>query len=354
LAVFIFFLSLSIPVFADQISLKNGDRLTGSIVKSDAKELVIKTDYAGDVTVKFDQISAISSTGDLNVSVAGGTTVVGPVTTSDDTVVVNSKSSGAVNVPKTDVVTLRSPAEQAAYDNSLHPGWNEGWNGGANVGFALTRGNSATKNLALAFNAARKGVHDKTILYFTDIYATNDAPGASPSLTASAVGGGARYDHDFSSRTFGFVNADFFHDQLQALDLRSILGGGIGFHAIKTATLTLDLLAGANYTHEGYSVPLNPAFPGIKTRSVAGLTIGDELTYKLGKSTDITQNLYFYPDLSNTGEYRMTFNLNTVTKMSKWLGWQNSLMDIDVSDPPFGKKKNDLLLSTGLNISFTH
>lgn len=342
------------PTFADQISMKNGDRLTGTIVKSDTKGLVIKTGYAGDITVKFDQVAAINSSGNLDVSVAGGKMLVGPVSTTGDRLAVNTKDSGTVEVAKSDLVIVRSPAEQAAYEKTLHPGWAEGWNGGVNLGFALTRGNSETKNLAFAFNAARTGQHDKTTLYSTDIYATNDAPGANPSLTASAIGGGARYDHDFSKRTFGFVNGDFFHDQLQALDLRAILGGGVGFHAIKRTNLTLDLLGGANYTHESYSVALNPAFPAIKNRSLAGLTVGDDFTYKLGKSTDITQNLYFYPDLSDTGEYRMTFNFGTVTKINKWLGWQNSLADIYVSDPPFGKKQNDLLLSTGLNISFTH
>jgi hypothetical protein len=67
-----------------------------------------------------------------------------------------------------------------------------------------------------------------------------------------------------------------------------------------------------------------------------------------------TQNLYFYPNLSQTGEYRGTFNLGLITKMNKWLGWQNSFGDIYVSNPPAGKKKNDLLLSTGLNFSFAH
>jgi hypothetical protein len=42
---------LTISAFADQVTLKNGDRLTGSITKSDGKTLVIKTDFAGDVTV---------------------------------------------------------------------------------------------------------------------------------------------------------------------------------------------------------------------------------------------------------------------------------------------------------------
>jgi putative salt-induced outer membrane protein YdiY len=354
LGIFLCLLLISAPVFADQVNLKNGDRLTGTIVKSDTKELVIKTEYAGDITVKFDQISTIASTGDLDVSAAGGKMLVGPVTTENDKLAVKTRDSGTVEVAKSDIVTVRSPAEQAAYEKTLHPGWLDAWNGGLNLGFALTRGNSETKNLSFAFNADRKGLHDKTILYATDIYASNDAPGAIPSLTASAIGGGARYDHDFSTRTFGFVNGDFFHDQLQALDLRSIIGGGVGFHAIKNASLTLDLLGGLNYTHENYSVALNPAFPLVMSRSVAGLTVGDDLTYKLGKTTDITQNLYFYPDLSNTGEYRMTFNFGTVTKINKWLGWQNSLADIYVSDPPFGKKKNDLLLSTGLNISFSH
>jgi putative salt-induced outer membrane protein YdiY len=76
--------------------------------------------------------------------------------------------------------------------------------------------------------------------------------------------------------------------------------------------------------------------------------------HKLGKSTVFTQNWYFYPNLSQTGEYRTTFNLGLVTKINKWLGWQNSFGDIYVSNPPTGKKKNDLLLSTGLNFSFAH
>ena len=86
-------LLLAIPALADQVVLKNGDRLTGSITKSDGKELVIKTDYAGDVTVKFDAIQSITSAGDFNVSL-GGKTVVGPVTTNGDNVVVATKAGG--------------------------------------------------------------------------------------------------------------------------------------------------------------------------------------------------------------------------------------------------------------------
>lgn len=346
---------LPASLWADQVTLNNGDRLTGSISKSDGKTLVIKTDYAGEVTVKFDAIQSITSASDLHVEM-GGKTAVGPVTTSGDKLVVATKSAGPVEAPKSAMTTMRSPAEQAAYEKALHPGWSEGWTGGVNLGFAVTRGNSATKNLNIAFTAERKGFKDKLGLYTNSIYATNDVSTASPHTTANAIGGGARYDRDVSPRLFIFVNADFFHDQLQSLDLRSILGGGLGFHAIKSDTTTLDLLAGANYTHESYSSFTIPpdTFVAAISRSLAGATLGDEFMHKVGKNTVITQDLYFYPDLTNTGEYRGTFKFGTVTKINKWLGWQNSFGDIYVSAPPAGKKKNDLLLSTGLNFSFTH
>ncbi len=351
MAVSIFFLLLVSPALADQVTLKNGDRLTGTISKSDGKELVLKTDYAGDVTVKFDAIQGITSAGDLHVFMSDGKTAVGPVTTSGDNVVVATHTVGTVEAPKASIALLRSPAEQAAYEKSLHPGLGQGWNGGLNLGFALTRGNSASKNLNIAFNASRKGFKDKLTLYSSTIYATNDQKGATPSTTANATGGGVRYDHDITRRVFGFVNGDFFHDELQSLDLRTIVGGGIGLHAIKRASTTLDLLAGVNYTHESYSVALNPPNPD-KSRSLAAATLGDEFMHKLGKTTVLTQNLYFYPDFTNTGEYRGTFNFGTVTKINKWLGWQNSFGDIYVSKVPAGKKQNDLLLSTGLNFSF--
>jgi putative salt-induced outer membrane protein YdiY len=349
----LFLMGCCSSVFADQVVLKNGDRLTGTIVKSDGKDLVIKSALAGEVTVPMASVQEIVSTAPLHVSLKTGGTVVGPVTTSNGMLEVATRTTGTIETPKEGVLLIRSEGEQAAYEKSLHPGFKEGWTGGVNLGFALTRGNSATKNLNIAFGAARKGFHDKLSLYSNSIYATNDLPAATPHTTANSIGGGARYDRDLTPRVFGFMNGDFYHDSLQSLDLRSLFGGGLGLHAIKNDATTLDLLAGANYTHESYSVAINPPNPA-KTRNQAGLTFGDDFMHKLGKSAVFTQNWYFYPNLSQTGQYRTTFNLGFITKLNKWLGWQNSFGDIYVSNPPLGKKKNDLLISTGLNFSFTH
>jgi len=82
------------------------------------------------------------------------------------------------------------------------------------------------------------------------------------------------------------------------------------------------------------------------------LSLGDQLMQKT-KSTVINQSLMVYPDMSDTGQYRIEFSLATVTKISKWLGWQNQFSDIYVSNPPVGTKKNDVIFTTGLNVSFS-
>jgi len=363
------FVLLAIPMFADQIVLKNGDRLTGSIAKSDGKQLVIKTDYAGDVTVKFDAIQSLTSSGDLNVTL-GGKTAVGPVTTSGDDVIVATKTTGPVEAPKASVTLVRSPAEQAAYEKSLHPGLAEGWAGGMNVGFAFTAGNSETKNLNIGFTGVRTGFHDKLALYENSIYATTAKP--TSQTTANSNGGGIRYDHDFASRTFAFVSGDFFSNSLQDLSLRSILGGGIGFHAIKNANTSLDLLAGLNYTHESFSGIADPNPPPVTfspSDSSAALTVGDTFTHKLGKSTVLTQSFFLYPSLTQTTialpgnlsekerVIRGAFNLGMVTKLNKWLGWQMAFGDVFDNHPPFATpriERNDMTFATGLNFSFTH
>jgi putative salt-induced outer membrane protein len=341
-----FILLVPVALFADQVVLKNGDRLTGVIEKSDEKRLLIKSEFAGEVTIQWTAVQEITSIQALHVILNNGQTVTGTVTTSDGNLAVVTTNSGTVTEPKEAVAKLLGEAEQAAYEKTLHPGLLEGWQGGADVGFGLTRGNSQTKNLALALTANRKTLHDKLSLYTDSIYATNDTPGATPATTAKAVQGGARYDHDFTSRLFGYGGADFQTDALQTLDLRSVFGGGLGWHAIKNARTTLDLLGGLDYTREKYAT--------LASRSFAAVSVGEELSHKLGMNTLLTQKLYFFPNLNDTSEYRATFNFGTVTKISKWLGWQNAFGDIYVTNPPAGAKQNDILLTTGLNISFAH
>ena len=63
---------LSSVSFADQVTLKNGDRLTGTVVKSDGKTIVIHTDAAGDVELKLDSIQEIKTEAEEHVGLKDG------------------------------------------------------------------------------------------------------------------------------------------------------------------------------------------------------------------------------------------------------------------------------------------
>lgn len=345
-------------VFADQVVLKNGDRLTGTIEKSDDKALIIKTEFAGEVTIQWDAVQDFKSDQPLHVGLKNGETVVGPVTASSGKVEVSTKTAGNVATTKESVVVMRNDAEQVAWQKAQHPGLLEGWDVGIDLGFALTGGNSQTKNLALAFNGFRTGLHDKLTLYEGSVYSTNDLPGADSHTTANSNKGGIRYDRDIRPRLFGFVTSDFATDALQDLNLRAVVGGGLGWHAIKRDRTTLDILGGVNYTNENYTqiapVPEPPGFEHKLIRRFAAGTIGDEFMHKISKSTVITQKAYFFENLQSTSDYRATFDFGTVTKINKWMGWQNAFGDVYVTNPPVGKKKNDIVFTTGLNISFVH
>lgn len=173
---------------------------------------------------------------------------------------------------------------------------------------------------------------------------------------ASLAQDGFRYDRDVNPKLFVFGAAYFMASAVQFVDLRQVYSGGF----VKSDRSVLDFFGGLNYTHETYS---NGALvPGTTdvfesyghTNRFAALTLGEELNKKPGKSTVINEIANFFPDLQQTGEYRFTFNLGTVTKLNKWLGWQNQFGDIYVSNPPHAANNNDVISTTGLNVSFIH
>jgi hypothetical protein len=171
-------------------------------------------------------------------------------------------------------------------------------------------------------------------------------------VTAQSWRGGWKYDHNIGARMFVTVFDDYEKDKFQNLNFRGVFGGGIGFHAIKTPRTQLDLLAGADFNHEAYSVPISP--PSLATSRNSGeIYWGDDFGFKINKSSMFTQSFRMFNDLTNTGHYRVNFDIGTVTKIGKWLSWQLTASDRYLTDPAPGKKTNDLLISSGVRFTFT-
>jgi putative salt-induced outer membrane protein YdiY len=325
--------------WADTVVMKNGDQFTGTVVKLEDGKLVLKPDYSDPISLKWDEVKRVTVTQPLVLPTSKQNLSVTEIERTDSGMAVTA-ASGNVTLPEAEVKMLRSAADQQAYEASLHPNWSHSWDGSANVNFALARGNSQLATFGTGMNLARKTTADKTTLYLSTLYSRTTGV-----TTANTDTGGLRYDHNLNKRTFVFVTGDFSSNALQNLDLREILGGGFGWHAIATPRQTLDVLAGLVWTHEKYS----PS----PTNSFAALDIGEQFTSKLGASSVFTEQAFLYPNLKNTGEYQFSFDASLGTKIWKVFSWQTTFSDRYTSFPPAGTKGNDLVLTTGLGVTFT-
>jgi putative salt-induced outer membrane protein YdiY len=347
-------LSLSAFALADQITLKNGDRVTGGIVKSDGKKLTVKTEFMGTVEIAWEQVDKITSDAPVYLTLKDEQTVVGLVSTSDDTYEVATKETGKVKVAKASIAAVRNAAEYNAWkaeiDRLRNPSLLDLWTGALDVGLSMARGNAEVNTFTVGANAVRATSRDKISVYVNSIRASNRLRNQTDFVqVANAIRGGGRYDLNLTSRSFVFGYVDLENDKFQNLDLRTALGGGLGYKAIKNENTQLDVFAGGGVTKEYFSA----GTPRNRTRGE--LLFGEELTHKIGARSLFRERFVFFPNLAEAKGYRFAFDTSLSTNLNKWLAWQISFSDRYLSNPPVvtpALKQNDTLLTTGLRFTF--
>ena len=338
-----------LPLFleADQVTLKNGDRITGAIVSGDDKTLVLKTAAMGELKIDRGAIASLSSDQPLTVTLKKGEKLVGKVQTEDQTATIATAEGKAIAVSQAEVQAMRTASAQAAWDREqvrlTHPPLTDFWSGTVGLNLALASGNSKTTTFGTGASVQRVTGFDKIALTYSQIYSTQITV-APFGATASRISGGIRYDRNITGKLFGFAFNSYDYDKFSDLDLRSVLGGGLGFHARKTARSYWDLGAGGDWNREAYGTGL--------VRNSAELVVSEESSHQLSTSVQLFQRLSVFPNLSSRGDYRFSFDGGASFKLTKLLRWNVALTDRYLSDPLPGKKANDLLLTTGIAISF--
>jgi hypothetical protein len=78
--------------------------------------------------------------------------------------------------------------------------------------------------------------------------------------------------------------------------------------------------------------------------------LGQTLNHQLTPRLALKEQLFFFPNLSEGGEYRINFDASLIADVTRRIGWQVTVSDRYLSNPPGGFKQNDLLLTTGLKV----
>src|SRR5579884_2469204 len=197
---------LASTLVADQVTLKNGDRLTGAIKKMDGKSLTFHSNLAGDVSIDWANVTELTSKEKVYVGLKKGQVVQGLVTITPSGVEVQSAEAGHVTSKREDVDYIRAPdvyeAEVGRYE---HPGLLDLWTGFADLGVSLARGNANMATITSSATAIRSTPRDKIEADFTSIYSSSSpTQGGHSVVTANARRGSLLYDLNLRPRIFVF------------------------------------------------------------------------------------------------------------------------------------------------------
>lgn len=346
LIVLSFGISAKANVTKEEVRLKNGDRLTGTVISKDEENVVLETAYAGKITIGLEHIDKI----------------VPPAKAAEDAAVAEAKPADkpeAEEAPKAEEKTVKEAAEKADAKPPAKPtspikpvpklfgegaffGIANGWNGDANIGFSYTTGNSRTSTMTTNIRGVKSGHSDKLTVYSRSLW-NNNRNTDTPVTTQNAVWGGLRYDRNVNDRMFGFVSYDFERDRPRKLNYRSVLGGGIGHHTIKNDRTELELFAGGGWNRT-WMVGPNTDTP----EALAGNTFKHKINSKLR----LQQSFTIYQNMTDINEFRFIFDTTVSVDITKRIGWHFTIGDRYNNDPAGNARSNDFLFTTGMRWNF--
>lgn len=221
------------------------------------------------------------------------------------------------------------------------------WKFAASLGGSKTSGNSDSSQLNVTGEAVRTTDDSKLNLALRGLYAeTNDA------RTGANIYVNTQYDRDFSRDWFGFGKLDGLRDRPANIDLRTSAYGGIGYHVVRTPDNTWDVSGGLGYTEDQYVRPTMVAGALRQEYGRVEGVLSESSSHKLTETTSIRQKLGVFPNLKNSGEYRVVLDAGLSVAINSALSLTAGATYRYDSDPGTGVKKVDTVFVTGIGVKW--
>jgi putative salt-induced outer membrane protein YdiY len=236
LAVF-FVLLTSGQASADEVWLKNGDRLTGKVVSLDSGTLVFKTSYAGDLSIQWGELVNLKTDEPVKLVLGDDSTAQGPVTPGE---------SGKVKV-KTDQVEEPVTIDLASV-KTINPKPPVTWTLRISLGGSMNRGNTDSQEFYGQGDFVVRAAMNRVSLGGN--YQRSEENDVK---TADNAMGYIKYDRFLSKQWYLYANATVQQDEFQDLDLRTTLGLGSGYQFFESDRTNLALEGGLSYVNENFT-----------------------------------------------------------------------------------------------------
>ncbi len=224
---------------ADVVHMKNGDRISGKLVRKSADSLVIRTPYAGEISVEWKEVAAFTTEKPVRLYFkdSGSTTAR-----------VQKDASGGLVVLEEDAKTgTPLELESVAHINPPKHVTGEGftWSGNVNVGFEQERGNTDKDDYRLDGELRVRG---KGVRY--QLYGEFDRELSNSRTTKNQWKAIGEYNHDLRDKWYIFTNLVTEGDTKKDLKIRATGSVGPGYRIFDSEELNLSLEAGPGVTVE--------------------------------------------------------------------------------------------------------
>lgn len=208
--------------------------------------------------------------------------------------------------------------------------------GEGEFGATISSGNTENQNIIAKLKLSKKTGLWKNEIGLEAINSTDTdvTTGERYLLTAKTA-------RDFNERYYGFGSFRYDKDRFSGYDYQSTLAGGLGFHAIKTDKVTLDLEAGPGYRFSETDL-------GVEENE-AVLRAGLFYKNKLTDNTHFLQNLTLEAGSNNT---YIESETGLKVKMNDKVALKASITVKNNSDVPAGTEKTDTLTGVTLTYGF--
>ncbi len=234
---------VALPALADELIMKNGDRLQGKVISMSLGKLVFKTSYAGNIVINWDQVARLTTDTPLEVYLRGERIIKGKAVAAEEGKLVIETETG----PPTPPIAL---AQVKTLDLPKGP---EKWQFHARVAAGVSRetGNTDTGKYNLDGQVTlSKFPHD------IELYAKYNRELSKEKITKDNGLGSLTYKRFISKKWFLYGNAMAQMDKFKDLNLQAQIAAGPGYQIWKSRQKNLCVGIGPGYAMEKYSKPM--------------------------------------------------------------------------------------------------
>jgi len=328
---------LSSPLAADQVVLKNGDRITGKIVAVGDGVLTLKGDQVGQITIAMKDIATFASDSPLEIHLKDGTVLNQPVIAADaDRFAI---TEGPALRPQTfslaDVTSINPPPKPQPK-----------WTGSISGAVTSTHGNTKAEAVSASVNVVRRSEKDRTTAAAD--YGRSEQRNRTTKeddTTEDWWRARAQYDYFFSKKFFGFGNVRYERDAIADLDRRVVVGGGGGYQWIENAKTSFSTNLGLASLYEKFD-NVNDS------NSEISLQVGYNLDHRIRDGLRFVHDLTYYPSLEQFSDYYLTTTGELRASLTKSMFANfKVIFNYDESPAP-GRGSTDVKYLLGIGMNF--